>query len=147
MFNDDWMRQQGLITRPQAGDLSDFIALRHDEGATVTAAPDDTLATVLARMRLYDISQLPVLQEDQLIGIIDEWDLITHIQGDNPRFSLPVKEAMTREVVRLDKREPESALKPIFDRGQVAVIVDNDQFLGLVTRSDVLTHWRNRLDK
>ena len=147
MFNDDWMRQQGLITRPQAGDLSDFIALRHDEGATVTAAPDDTLATVLARMRLYDISQLPVLQEDQLIGIIDEWDLITHIQGDNPRFSLPVKEAMTREVVRLAKREPESALKPIFDRGQVAVIVDNDQFLGLVTRSDVLTHWRNRLDK
>lgn len=147
MFNDDWMRQQGLITRPQAGDLSDFIALRHDEGATVTAAPDDTLATVLARMRLYDISQLPVLQEDQLIGIIDEWDLITHIQGDNPRFSLLVKEAMTREVVRLDKREPESALKPIFDRGQVAVIVDNDQFLGLVTRSDVLTHWRNRLDK
>ena len=147
MFNDDWMRQQGLITRPQAGDLSDFIALRHDEGATVTAAPDDTLATVLARMRLYDISQLPVLQEDQLIGIIDEWDLITHIQGDNPRFSLSVKEAMTREVVRLDKREPESALKPIFDRGQVAVIVDNDQFLGLVTRSDVLTYWRNRLDK
>ena len=49
---------------------------------------------------------------------------------------------MTREVVRLDKREPESALKPHFDRGQVAVIVDNDQFLGLVTRSDVLTHWR-----
>lgn len=147
MFNDDWMRQQGLITRPQAGDLSDFIALRHDEGATVTAAPDDTLATVLARMRLYDISQLPVLQEDQLIGIIDEWGLITHIQGYNQRFSLPVKEAMTREVVRLDKREPESALKPIFDRGQVAVIVDNDQFLGLVTRSDVLTHWRNRLDK
>ena len=42
MFNDDWMRQQGLIARPEQGDLSDFIALRHDEGATVTAAPDDT---------------------------------------------------------------------------------------------------------
>ncbi|KAB8139639.1 pyridoxal-phosphate dependent enzyme, partial [Raoultella ornithinolytica] len=37
MFNDDWMRQQGLIARPEQGDLSDFIALRHDEGATVTA--------------------------------------------------------------------------------------------------------------
>jgi cystathionine beta-synthase len=32
MFNDDWMRQQGLIARPEQGDLSDFIALRHDEG-------------------------------------------------------------------------------------------------------------------
>lgn len=63
MFNDDWMRQQGLIARPEQGDLSDFIALRHDEGATVTAAPDDTLAAVFTRMRLYDISQLPVLED------------------------------------------------------------------------------------
>ena len=38
MFNDDWMRQQGLLSRPTRGDLTDFIALRHDEGATVTAA-------------------------------------------------------------------------------------------------------------
>ncbi|MGM1332186.1 cystathionine beta-synthase, partial [Klebsiella michiganensis] len=49
MFNDDWMRQQGFLSRPSRGDLSDFIALRHDEGATVTAAPDDTLAAILAR--------------------------------------------------------------------------------------------------
>ena len=72
MFNDDWMRQQGLITRPQAGDLSDYIALRHAEGATVTAAPDDTLSTVLARMRLSDISQLPVLENAKGEGIIDK---------------------------------------------------------------------------
>lgn len=145
MFNDDWMRQQGFISRPQAGDLSDFIALRHDEGATVTAAPDDTLSTVLARMRLYDISQLPVLNNDEVVGIIDEWDLISHVKGDSQRFALPVKEAMTREVEMIDRREPESALKPIFDRGLVAIIVDNHRFLGLVTRSDVLTTWRNRL--
>ncbi|CAH3705391.1 Putative cystathionine beta-synthase, partial [Enterobacter cloacae] len=147
MFNDDWMRQQGLISRPQAGDLSDYIALRHDEGATVTAAPDDTLSTVLARMRLYDISQLPVLDNDKVVGIIDEWDLLRHIGGDADRFSLPVTAAMTRQVEYLDKQAPESALYAIFDRGLVAIIYDEDRFLGLITRSDVLTAWRNRLTK
>ncbi|QIU90493.1 pyridoxal-phosphate dependent enzyme [Yokenella regensburgei] len=147
MFNDDWMRQQGLLNREKHGDLSDFIALRHDEGATVTAAPDDTLATVLARMRLYDISQLPVLEASRVVGIVDEWDLLSHVQGDSQRFGLPVREAMTREVETLDKTAPESALKPIFDRGQVAVVVDNERFLGLITRSDVLTSWRNRLEQ
>jgi cystathionine beta-synthase len=147
MFNDDWMRQQGLISRPENGDLRDFIALRHDEGATVTAAPDDTLSTVLARMRLYDISQLPVLENDRLVGIVDEWDLISHVQGDSQRFGLPVREAMTRNVEQLDKSAPESALKPIFDRGLVAVVMDNGRFLGLITRTDVLTHWRNRLEQ
>ncbi|WHP31936.1 cystathionine beta-synthase [Trabulsiella odontotermitis] len=147
MFNDDWMRQQGLISRPENGDLRDFIALRHDEGATVTAAPDDTLSTVLARMRLYDISQLPVLENNRLVGIVDEWDLISHVQGDSQRFSLPVRDAMTRNVEQLDKSAPESALKPIFDRGLVAVVMDNERFLGLITRTDVLTHWRNRLEQ
>ncbi|TCD14031.1 pyridoxal-phosphate dependent enzyme [Lelliottia amnigena] len=147
MFNDDWMRQQGLIARPRSGDLSDYIALRHDEGATVTAAPDDTLATVLARMRLYDISQLPVLENGQVVGIVDEWDLVSHIAGDEARFALPVTHAMTRQVEVLDKHSPESALKPIFDRGLVAVINDRDRFLGLITRSDVLTVWRNRLQQ
>lgn len=147
MFNDDWMRQQGLLSRPTRGDLTDFIALRHDEGATVTAAPDDTLAAVLARMRLYDFSQLPVLENGHVVGIVDEWDLISHVQGDSARFSSPVKEAMSRNVETLDKHAPESALKAIFDRGLVAVIADNDRFLGLITRSDVLTTWRNRLEQ
>ncbi len=145
MFNDDWMRQQGLIARPEQGDLSDFIALRHDEGATVTAAPDDTLAAVFTRMRLYDISQLPVLEDGRVVGIVDEWDLIRHVQGDRQRFSLPVSEAMSRHVETLDKRAPESELQAILDRGLVAVIADNTRFLGLVTRSDVLTAWRNRV--
>ncbi|MDU1427319.1 MAG: CBS domain-containing protein, partial [Klebsiella michiganensis] len=105
------------------------------------------LAAILARMRLYDISQLPVLENGRVVGIVDEWDLISHVQGDSQRFALPVREAMTRNVETLDKHAPESALKAIFDRGLVAVIADNDRFLGLITRSDVLTTWRNRLEQ
>ena len=55
--------------------------------------------------------------------------------------------AMTRQVEYLDKLAPDSALYTIFDRGLVAIIYDEDRFLGLITRSDVLTTWRNRLTK
>lgn len=148
MFNDDWMYQQGLLTRPYAGDLTDYIAFRHGEGATVIAEPDDTLGTVLSRMRLYDISQLPVLAQGRLVGIVDEWDLISHVQGDARRFTLPVKDAMTRNVETLNKNAPESTLRALFSRGLVAVITgDNHEFLGLVTRSDMLNTWRNRLSQ
>jgi len=146
MFNDDWLRQQGLQARPVTGDLRDFIAFRHDEGAAVTAAPDDTLATVLARMRLYDISQLPVLEEGRVAGIVDEWDLLTFIQGDSQRFLTPVSAAMNHEVVTLDKHASERELFEVFSRGLVAVITDDTRFLGLITRTDVLNRWRNRLE-
>lgn len=59
----------------------------------------------------------------------------------------PVTAAMTRQVEYLDKQAPESALYAIFDRGLVAIIYDENRFLGLITRSDVLTAWRNRLTK
>jgi cystathionine beta-synthase len=38
-------------------------------------------------MRLYDISQLPVLENGKVVGIIDEWDLLRHIGGDGDRFA------------------------------------------------------------
>ncbi|MDP1368965.1 CBS domain-containing protein, partial [Klebsiella pneumoniae] len=81
------------IARPEQGALSECIALRQDEGATVTAAPDDTLAAVFTRMRRYDISQLPVLEDGRVVGIVEEWDLIRHVQGDRQRVARPVREA------------------------------------------------------
>ena len=89
--------------------------------------------------------RVAVMENGKVVGIIDEWDLLRHIGGDGDRFALPVTAAMTRQVEFLDKHAPESALNAIFDRGLVAVINDNDRFLGLITRSDVLTAWRNRL--
>ncbi|QNK31096.1 cystathionine beta-synthase [Serratia sp. JUb9] len=145
MFNDRWMQEQGLLATSQFGDLRDLIAYRHDENAAVTAAPDDTLAVVHARMRLYDISQLPVLDNDRLVGLIDEWDLLHTLQADAGNFRLPARQAMTRQVQTLQKDADPQALLATFNHGHVAVILDGERFLGLITRTDVLNAWRQKL--
>jgi len=38
------------------------------------------------------------------------------------------------------------ALLPVFDKGYVAVVVDGDRFLGLITRIDLLNHLRRQVD-
>ncbi len=145
MFNDYWMIEKALITRPSHGDLRDLITYRHDEGATVSVSPDDTLSVVHARMRLYDISQLPVLDNDRVVGVIDEWDLLNSLKNDTQHFSLTAREAMSDQVKTLPKEASPDDLLAIFDRGFVAVILDGDRFLGLITRTDVLNHWRQTL--
>ncbi|WP_114194135.1 pyridoxal-phosphate dependent enzyme [Edaphovirga cremea] len=145
MYNDHWMLEQGLIKREQLGDLRDLIAYRHDDGSTVSVAPEDTLAIVHARMRLYDISQLPVLENDRLVGLIDEWDLLNSLQNNPEHFSLPAREAMTVRVNTLQKEASFAQLLETFNQGHVAVILDGDHFLGLITRTDVLNHWRQKL--
>jgi cystathionine beta-synthase len=144
IFNDYWLIDQGLLKREQFGDLRDLITRRHDERATVTIEPDDTLKTAYARMKLYDISQLPVLNDGKVVGILDEWDLLSATGADPTRFGAKVSTAMTGRIDTIGLKTPISALIDTFNKGHVAIVVDQGRFYGLITRMDVLNHLRNK---
>ena len=144
MYNDYWMLDNGFIDRPQHGDLRDLILRPYSQRDTVVVSPADLLTTAYQRMKLYDVSQLPVMEGDRLVGIVDESDVLLHVYGDEARFRDPVSTAMVSKLDRLDVRSPIEALLPVFDRGQVAIITDGDAFLGLITRIDLLNYLRRR---
>lgn len=144
IFNDYWLIDQGLITREQFGDLRDLIARRHEERATVTIAPDDTLKTAYARMKLYDISQLPVLENGKLIGLLDEWDLLSATEQEPARFDEKVSTAMNSRIDTVGLKTPVSELMHTFNKGHVAIVADQHHFYGLITRMDVLNYLRNK---
>lgn len=145
MFNDYWMLDQGFLERPKTGDLRDFISRRHADRATVTIGPDDTLVTAYARMKLYDISQIPVLRDGQVVGIVDESDILLAVYDHEDRFKDKVVTAMTSKLDVVDVKAPLSSLLPIFARDYVAIVRDGDEFLGLITRIDLLNHLRRRM--
>jgi len=107
--------------------------------------PNDLLTTAYQRMKLYDVSQLPVMDGEQLVGIVDESDVLLHVYGDEARFRDPVATAMVSKLDRLDVKSPIEALLPVFDRGQVAIVMDGNAFLGLITRIDLLNYLRRRV--
>jgi cystathionine beta-synthase len=144
MFNDYWLMEQGIVEREHKGDLSDLIARKHRERATVTISPDDMLMTALARMKLYDFQQLPVLDGDKVVGIIDESDILMAVFGREDRFRDPVRSAMSSRIETVASDADVDALLPIFNKGHVAIVMDGDKFLGLITRYDLLTFLRGR---
>ena len=144
MYNDYWMLDNGFIERPQYGDLRDLILRPYSQRDTVVVSPTDLLTTAYQRMKLYDVSQLPVMEGEKLVGIVDESDVLLHVYGDEERFRDPVSTAMVSKLDRLDVKSPIEALLPVFDRGQVAIITDGDAFLGLITRIDLLNYLRRR---
>ena len=144
MFNDYWLMDQGVLERATAGDLTDLIARRHTEQATVSIGPDDMLSTALARMKLYDFQQLPVLEGDRVVGIIDESDILMAVYHDADRFRDPVRGAMTSRLDTLQASASVDALLPVFDQGHVAIVMNGQKFLGLITRYDLLNYLRRR---
>ncbi|MBW3550126.1 MAG: pyridoxal-phosphate dependent enzyme [Proteobacteria bacterium] len=145
MYNDYWMLDNGFIEREQHGDLRDLILRPYSQRDTVVVAPTDLLVTAYQRMKLYDVSQLPVMDGDTIVGIIDESDALLHVYGDEDRFRDPISTAMVSKLDKIDVRSPIESLLPVFDRGHVAIITDGARFLGLITRIDLLNYLRRRV--
>jgi len=145
MYSDYWMIDQGFLKLPQHGDLRDLITRKHEEHAVVTVGPDELLVAALNRMKLYEVSQLPVVDDEEIIGIIDEEDILLAVYGREDHFRVPVRNAMTRNLTVIGPDTPPDELLTIFRQGMVAIVKDGDSFLGLVTRMDLLNHLRRRM--
>jgi cystathionine beta-synthase len=147
VYNDYWMTDQGFIERETHGDLRDLIARRHREHAVATVGAEETVMAAYQRMKLYDVSQLPVLADGRIVGIVDEEDILLEVYENPGHFREPVTEAMESHLVTVAPDAGVDELKRIFDRGLVAIVVDGDEFLGLITRIDLLNWLRRRTDR
>ena len=145
MYNDYWMLDNGFLDRTPHGDLRDLILRPFAQRDTVVVGPNDLLVTAWQRMKLYDVSQLPVMDGDRIVGIVDESDMLLHVYGDEARFRDPVSAAMVGKLDQVDVRAPMESLLPVFDRGHVAIVMDGQRFLGLITRIDLLNYLRRRV--
>ncbi|HEX9852588.1 MAG TPA: pyridoxal-phosphate dependent enzyme, partial [Woeseiaceae bacterium] len=144
LFNDFWMEDQGFIQRDTYGDLRDLIGRPHGQRATITVGPTDVVTTAHNRLRNAGFSQLPVMEESRLVGILTEDDIIRFVFGKPELLNAPVKSAMQTAFIKLDKNTSINNLVAMLHVQPYAAVMDGDQFMGLITRSDVLNHLRKQ---
>jgi cystathionine beta-synthase len=91
---------------------------------------------------MFDVSQLPVVDDGQIVGLIDESDILLNIYGDEDSFQKKVASAM---VTNLEIVPPKASIDDIlllFREDKIAIIADDDQFYGLITQIDLINHLR-----
>jgi len=145
LYNDFWLEDQGFITRETHGDLRDLVGRPHGERATITVGPDDVLTTAHNRLRNAGFSQLPVMHEGKLVGVVTEDTIIRFVFGKPELMNSAVKDAMQTEFIRLEKEASLNNLVAMLQVQPYAAVMDGDDFLGLITRSDVLNHLRKQV--
>ena len=141
IFDDNWMRDNGFLntdwSQGTVGDFSQALKPR----PVVTATPDETVLTVIQRMKQHSFSQLPVVNGmGKLQGMIGETDVLdymmnnTHASFDETPIATLVHAALT---VREDT--PLNTLSDILQRAKAAVLVDDDMCVhGIITMIDVI---------
>ncbi len=143
-FNDAWLADQGLLERESHGDLRDIIARPNEGGDMITVTPDDNLITTYKRMRMFDVSQLPVVEQGSIVGLIDESDILLGIYGDDTNFQKKVDEVM---VSKLEVVSPSASIDDIlnlFKEDKIAIVADDQEFYGLITKIDLINHLRKK---
>ncbi len=145
MYNDYWMREQGYLREAPRGDLRDVMTRTAEQHAVIAVGPKDRLLVAYSRMKLYDVSQLPVLDGERIVGIIDESDLLIAAQADSGAFQRPVDSIMSQKLTTVQVKDSVASLFPVFEQGLVAIVCDGPAFLGLITRIDLLNYLRRKL--
>ena len=141
-FNDSWLADQGLLNREKFGDLRDLIARPADTGDIVTVTSDDNLVTTYKRMRMFDVSQLPVMDDGKVVGLIDESDILFGIYNDRESFNRKVAAVMVTDLEIVLPSASIDSILPLFKQDKVAIVADGSTFYGLITQIDLINHLR-----
>src|SRR3546814_13822195 len=96
-------------------------------------------------MKLYDVSQLPVIDGEKVAGIVDESDILLRVYEHEERFREPVRTAMTDWIETVEATGDLAALMPIFARDHVALLMDRGRLLVIITRIALLYHLLRRM--
>ncbi len=145
IYNEFWLEDHGMITREETHDLRDLITRPHTKKNAITVPPTDSLAGAYRKMKMYDVSQLPVIEEGKLIGLLSETDILLAVMSNPKGFTIPVADAMTKKLVTIGPKDGIESLPPIFEQGMIAIVMDKGEFLGLITPIDLLQYLRKRM--
>ncbi len=141
IYSDEWMRDNGFLDEPvRLGTVRDMIAER--TGKVVTATTDQPVFKVVELMKANDISQLPVMEDGQLVGVIGEADLLRHMMSGTHRIVEPLGQVPRHAARTVTSETPLGEIAAAFSTGghEMAVVVDNDEIKGVITKIDLLDY-------
>jgi cystathionine beta-synthase len=140
-YSDEWMKDNGFLDAgDRLGSVRDLVAKRSQE--LVTAAADDKASEVALRMKRYGISQMPVVDRARgaVVGMVHEHDLLESMLGGKLAYDAPVSGVVAPLEGRVGLDAPVAKLKEIFNRDHVAVVMEGDRALSVITKIDLIEY-------
>jgi len=138
-LDERWMKENGFVeSQWETNSLGDLLR-NLPPRKLVVASTADTVADSVMAMKEHGVSQLPVVEGGQLVGIVTESDLLAKLVDGRATLSSAVAEVMFRNVKTLVATEDAGKLLEVFAAGMVGIVVDeSERLLGIVTKMDLV---------
>ena len=139
--DDRWMRENGFIEPDWAVGTVEDIVRAMPRREVVTIAVADRVQSAVDLFKQRGFSQLPVTDKGQIVGIVTENDLLHVLLSGEHSPKSTIAEVMVRKVSTIAPHASASELPRIFERGEVAIVADDQKkIIGIVTKLDLIDH-------
>ncbi len=145
-FSDEWMRQNGYLQRLVPARVREVINSAHTDHVPelVSVGAGKTVGEAIDLMQQYGISQLLVTENgkstlDGVVGSIQERTLLDRIYRDPTVVTTSVSTSMDPPFARIAAGAPiEEAFEALLGGEPALMMVEGDEPVGVITRSDLL---------
>ena len=139
IFDDDWMRENQML--PQERVTAETLLADRPGGMPplISVAPGGSVRQALNLMSTYGISEVPVIDGADCVGLLSEGPLMARALENARLLDRAVTEVMGPPCAVVDATLPLERLSALLSREQPAALVRRDgKLVGIVTRYDVL---------
>jgi glucose-6-phosphate 1-epimerase len=160
-----WRGGQTLTGEPTQSEGAAIMDQQHDEGSNnlwgearvsdvlaakprhliMAAAPTDRVREIIERLKIHDISQMPVISDGKLIGLITESTLLAHLAAPGHTVEDAIAPMINRQVATVAPDQPAGSLLNLFGGSQAVIVVDGDRVTGILTKLDLIEYLTARL--
>jgi cystathionine beta-synthase len=135
IYNDQWMMERGFL---EVKTFKDIVSGRAGK-KLITVEPTNTVAEAVELMKKYDIEQIPVLHNNELVGSVSEGGLFQKIFSNPDIKYATVASVMESAPAIVDFLTPVEKLGSLITKENGAVLAKDDSGnYHIVTKYDVI---------
>lgn len=142
IFNDDWMRENGFLESSMEERRAADVLKAKETQELYTARPGDKMRDVIDLMKGQDISQLPVIENGHVVGMVTEVELLNHMLFSTHTHTPDetIADMISGDFTTVDVDTSMETLMSVFATARVAVVLGNGELEGIITKIDLLDY-------
>ncbi len=146
LYDDRWMADYGFL---RSGGRTAGEVLAAKQGRLphlVHVHPEETVRTAISILREYEVSQVPVVAHEppvamgEVVGALHEADVMRLAFDDPAALDRPISDVMGPPLPIIGSGEPVEGAVDLLEKGPAALVVDNGNPIGVLTRSDIVEY-------
>lgn len=144
LYDDDWMEENGFLEPvTKLGSVRDLLGKRY--GKVITAMPQQEIKEIVSLMKKHSISQLPVVKDGKLIGLINEIDLLSAVLDGGHSQDQAIEAFVEQEFQKVQPGTGVEKLSKILKESRVAIVEEDGKVVGIVTKIDLVDYLSGRV--